>query len=90
MHIEPPHLTEDRRGWHIDKGISLATIATFFITFTTLVVWSLNLEKRVSFTEYIQAETIRSQKELVQELREQRARNEAVIEEMRKIMRDQR
>lgn len=90
MHIEPPHITEDRRGWHIDKGIQLATITTIIITYTTLVVWSMNLEKRVSFTEYIQAETIRSQKELMQEIREQRAKNDAVIEEMRKFMREQR
>ncbi len=90
MHIEPPHITEDRRGWHIDKGISLATITSIFVTFMSLVVWTLSLEKRVSFNEYILSEMINTRKELIQENREHQIKNDAVIEEMRKFMRDHR
>lgn len=90
MHIEPPHITPDRRGWHFDKGISLATITSIFITFTSLVVWSLSIEKRVSFNEYILAELVKTRKELLEEYRENQAKNEQVIEEMRRYMREHR
>ncbi len=88
MHLEPPNVTQDRRGWHIDKGISLATITSIFITFISLVVWSLSIEKRVSFNEYILQELVKTRKELLQEYREQQEKNEAVLDEMRRYMRE--
>lgn len=81
-------MTQDRRGWHLDKGISLATIASVLITFTSLVVWSLSIEKRVSFNEYILQELVSSRKELLKEYRDNQEKNEIIIEEIRRYMKD--
>jgi len=92
MDLDPHHITHDRRGWHIDKGISIATIISTLVMFVTLVGLYFNLEKRVSFNEYIIKELVSSRKELLTEIRdyqeETQQKNQAIIDEMRRTMRD--
>lgn len=88
MNVEPPHVTHDRRGWHIDKGISLATIISTFVMFVSLIGLYFNLEKRVSFNEYIIKELVSSRKELLEEYRENQEKNESIIQDIRRYMRD--
>lgn len=88
MDFESQHITHDRRGWHIDKGISIATIISTLVMFVTLVGLYFNLEKRVSFNEYIIKELVSSRKELLIEYRENQEKNEIIIQEIRRYMRD--
>lgn len=88
MHIEPPHVTQDRRGWHIDKGISLATITSIVITFVTLIAWALSIEKRVELSEYIQKEMLHTRKDLLDQQAEKNTKHAQDIESLKKSVRD--
>ena len=88
MDFDPHHITQDRRGWHLDKGISIATIVSTLIMFTSLVGLYFNLEKRVSFNEYIIKEMVSSRKELLLEIRVNQEKNQKMIDEMRRNSRE--
>lgn len=60
-----PKVTEDRRGWHIDRGVSVSTIITILITSLSVLIWALSVEKRVELTHYIVLEVANTQKEMI-------------------------
>jgi hypothetical protein len=62
-------ISADRRGWHFDKGIPLATIVLVISTYTGLVAWAVQslsaLERRVQINEYVANETIQTRREIL-------------------------
>lgn len=79
------HINPDRRGWHVDKGIPLATILTVILTYTSLVAWVVqttsSLETRIHITEFIFKEYVEARKDTEK-------RYEREIENLRNELKD--
>lgn len=83
-----PKVTEDRRGWHIDRGVSISTIITILITSVSILVWALSVEKRVELTHYIVVEVAQTQKEMITREVEQREKYSDGLRELRSDIRE--
>jgi hypothetical protein len=84
MNLPLPKVTDDRRGWHIDKGISITTILSLIVALTSLMLWALSVEKRVELNQYILKEMAETQKGLVAR---EASRHERERDNLKEIMR---
>jgi hypothetical protein len=91
--VDRPQITEDRRGWHWDKGIPLATIFAIVVTYTSLVAWVVQsqaaMDRRIQFNEYVIGEILTTRKELLARYDKKFDKFESEIEAIKDKMRKQ-
>lgn len=82
-------ISEDRRGWHLDKGISISTLMTMGAYTLGLIVWGLTIEKRVDMNSYVIQQISEQQRELIQQQKKQHERDldymQRIHEELRRL-----
>lgn len=74
--------TTDRRGWHLDKGVSISTLLTMGAYTLAIIVWATTVEKHVSMNSYVNDRQDETIKEAVKEIKLQ---NEKYLENMERI-----
>ena len=78
-------VTEDRRGWHLDKGIPVSTIVTMLVLIVSILIWFLTLEKRVEINAMVIEEVKRDQEKLIEKTDKY---HEDYLRELRQVSRD--
>jgi len=70
-------MDSERRGWHLEKNVSIGHIITTFSVAVSMLIWATTVEKRVSLLEATTPVLMRaddrqeeSRRELVNALRE--------------------
>ena len=75
--------TSDRRGWHLDKGIPISTLLTIGTFMVSMIIWALNVEKRVELNTFILDTAIATQKEYIQQSKIQHKEDQEIIRDIR-------
>ena len=75
--------SQDRRGWHLDKGIPISTLITIGTFMVSMIIWALNVEKRVELNTYIMNSVVETQKEFIEQSKQQHKEDQVIIRDIR-------
>lgn len=79
------NVTEDRRGWHWDKGVPISTLITLLGLIGSIAIFVLNFDKRIEINSLIISDVKEDQEKLI---RKTDKNHEDTLRELKEINRE--